>query len=180
MYLPDNGLLYLALIRPIFCIGAIAKPNLNKSCNKNIENKSVQINSIVNKRAMTVLQANRMMLTCTLRNILQKLKDSGLTTSIDMIMNSKPFFIIYPNENEISLSFCKLCLIVRLLMEPLMSKAKADGDVVYYSATQLFLLLCPCEKEVNGYYSWKCLSQKPTTNFCEMPKFRGKSKGVPI
>ena len=27
LYLPDNALLYLALIRPVFCIGAIVKPN---------------------------------------------------------------------------------------------------------------------------------------------------------
>ena len=127
-----------------------------------------------------MLQADRMVFTCTLRSIRQKLKDSGLTTSIDMIMNLKPFFIIYQTEKEIALCLYKLCLNFRLLMEPLMSKAKVDGDVVYDSATQFFLLSCPCEKEVNGYYSSKCLSQKSTTSFFEMLKFRGKSKGVPI
>ena len=30
LYLPDNILLCLALIRPVFCIGAIVKPNWNK------------------------------------------------------------------------------------------------------------------------------------------------------
>ena len=29
-----NALLYLALIRPVFCIGAIVKPNRNKVCKK--------------------------------------------------------------------------------------------------------------------------------------------------
>ena len=32
---PYNALLYLAFIRPVFCIGAIAKPNWNKVCKKN-------------------------------------------------------------------------------------------------------------------------------------------------
>ena len=32
LYLPDNALLYLALIRPVFCTGAIVKPNWNKVC----------------------------------------------------------------------------------------------------------------------------------------------------
>ena len=30
LHLPDNVLLYLALIRPVFCIGAIVKENWNK------------------------------------------------------------------------------------------------------------------------------------------------------
>ena len=30
MIVPYNALLYLALIRPLFCIGAIVKPNRNK------------------------------------------------------------------------------------------------------------------------------------------------------
>ena len=31
LYIPDNVLLYLALVRSVFCIGAIfVKPNLNK------------------------------------------------------------------------------------------------------------------------------------------------------
>ena len=34
---PYNALLYLALIRPVFCTGAIIKPNLNKVCKKKKE-----------------------------------------------------------------------------------------------------------------------------------------------
>ena len=30
MIVPYNALLYLVLIRPLFCIGAIVKPNWNK------------------------------------------------------------------------------------------------------------------------------------------------------
>ena len=32
--------LYLALIRPVFCIGAIVKPNWNKVCNNNNNNNN--------------------------------------------------------------------------------------------------------------------------------------------
>ena len=77
-------------------------------------------------------------------------------------MNLKSFFITYPTEKEIALCLCKLCLNIRLLTEPLMCKAKADGDVVYDSATKFLMLSCPCEKEVNDYYSCKCMSQKHT------------------
>ena len=34
MIVPYNALLYLALIRPVFCIGAVVKPNGNKVCKK--------------------------------------------------------------------------------------------------------------------------------------------------
>lgn len=98
---------------------------------RNIENKSVKINSIFHKRWKTTLPANRIMLTCTLQTTHQQFKDSGLTTSIGTIMNLKPFFITYSTEKEIAFCLCKLCLNVRLLLEPLISKAKADGDVVY-------------------------------------------------
>ena len=62
-------------------------------------------------------------------------------------MNLKPFFITYPTEKEIALCLCKLCLNVRLLMEPLIRKVKADGDVVYgdmaYISNKFFTLSCP-------------------------------------
>ena len=36
MILPYNALLYLALIRPVFCIAAVVKPNGNKVCKKKL------------------------------------------------------------------------------------------------------------------------------------------------
>ena len=36
MIVPYNALLYLALIRPLFCIGAIVEPNRNKVRKKKI------------------------------------------------------------------------------------------------------------------------------------------------
>ena len=39
MIVPHNTLLYLALIRPVFCIGAIVKPIWYKVCKKKKEKK---------------------------------------------------------------------------------------------------------------------------------------------
>ena len=97
---------------------------------RNID-KSAQINSTVHQRGKTALRANKRMLTGTVRTTHQQFKDSGLTTLIGTIMNLKPFFITYPIEKEMALCLSKLCLSVRLLMEPLISKAKTDGDAVY-------------------------------------------------
>ena len=55
---------------------------------------------------------------------------------------------------------CKLCLNVRLIMEPLMKKAKEDGDEVFESATKFFMSSCDCDKGANGYYKWKCVNLK--------------------
>ena len=98
---------------------------------RSIENKSTQINSTVHQRGKTTLRANRRMLTGTVRTTHQQFKDSGLATLIGTIMNLKPFFITYLTEKEIALCLSKLYLSARLLMKPLISKAKTDGDVVY-------------------------------------------------
>ena len=36
MIVPYNALLYLVLIRPVFCIGALIKPNWNKAFKKKV------------------------------------------------------------------------------------------------------------------------------------------------
>ena len=41
MIVPYNALLYLALIRPLFCIGAIVKPNWNKERKKKKKKKKL-------------------------------------------------------------------------------------------------------------------------------------------
>ena len=41
MILPSNALLYLALIRPLFCIGAIVKPNWYKVWEKFFQKKNL-------------------------------------------------------------------------------------------------------------------------------------------
>ena len=48
----------------------------------------------------------------------------------------------------------------KLLFDPIMSKAKKDGDVNYSSITEYFMSCCDCPKAVNGYYHWKCVSGK--------------------
>ena len=39
MIVPYNALLYLALIRPLFCAGAVVKPNRNKMNKKKTKKK---------------------------------------------------------------------------------------------------------------------------------------------
>ena len=77
-----------------------------------------------------------MVLTCTVRNIHNKLTESGVRVSLGKVKSRKPFFITYPTEKEISLCLCKLCLNVKLLLEPLMAKAKKDDDKIYNSASE--------------------------------------------
>ena len=77
-----------------------------------------------------------------------------------MILNLKPFFMTFPTEIEVALCLCKLCFNVKLLMEPLMAKAKSDGDVVFDSTTKFFMSTYECHKESNEYYIRKCVNQK--------------------
>ena len=76
-----------------------------------------------------------MILTCTVRNIHNKLTESGVRVSLGKVMSLKPFFITYPTEKEISLCLCKLCLNVKMLLEPL----KKDDDEIYNSASEFFM-----------------------------------------
>ena len=126
----------------------------------NIENRTVSVNVVVNKRGRTLYQANRMVLTCTVRDIQKKLFDKGHSVSYGKVASLKPFFITYPTDKEVALCLCKLCLNVRLITEPLMKKTKEDGDKVFESANKFFMSSCDCDKGANGYYKWKCVNLK--------------------
>ena len=126
----------------------------------NIENKTVSVDVVVNKRGRTLYQANRMVLTCTVRDIQKMLFDKGHSVSLGKVVSLKPFFITYPTDKEVALCLCKLYLNVRLIMEPLMKEAKEDGDEVFKSATKFFMSSCDCDKGTNGYYKWKCVNLK--------------------
>ena len=89
----------------------------------NIENKTVCVNVAVNKRGRTLYQANRMVLRCTLRDIEKKLFDKGHSVSLGKVVSLKPSFITYPAHKDVALCLCKLCLNVRLIMEPLIRKS---------------------------------------------------------
>ena len=101
-----------------------------------------------------------MVLTCTVRNIHNKLTESGVRVSLGKVKSRKPFFITYPTEKEISLCLCKLCLNVKMLLEPLMAKAKKDDDKIYNSASEFFMCQSQCQKGSNSYWKWKCCSLK--------------------
>ena len=121
---------------------------------------SVQIEEVKNKRGQIYFSANRMVLTCTVRNIQTKVKEKGLTVSLGKVMSLKPFFITYPTEKEMSLCLCKLCLNARMLFEPLQAKAKKDGESIENSISSFFFSSCPCPKSPNGFYQLKCLKGK--------------------
>ena len=101
-----------------------------------------------------------MILTCTVHNIHNKLTESGVRVSLGKGMSLKPFFITYPTEKEISLCLCKLFLNVKMLLEPLMAKAKKDDDKIYNSASVFFMCQSQCQKGSNSYWKWKCCSLK--------------------
>ena len=46
--------LYLALIRPVFCIGAIVKPNWNKVCKKKHQEKREVCEKFLYKHSETI------------------------------------------------------------------------------------------------------------------------------
>ena len=131
---------------------------------KDIRNEKVVVEEKINKRGHVHYQANRMVLTCTVRSIQKKISDSGTGVSLGKIVSLKPFFITYPTEKEMSLFLCTLCLNVKMLLEPLMAKAKKDNDVTFESATEFFMSECKCEKGGNSYYKWKCCNLK--CNIC--------------
>ena len=142
---------------------------------RDIENKKIVVEEKKNKRGHVQFQANRMILTCTVRNIYNKLTESGVRVSLGKVMSLKPFFITYPTEKEISLCLCKLCLNVKMLLEPLMAKAKKDDDKIYNSASEFFMCQSQCQKGSNSYWKWKCCSLKcsscrnikPATKKCQ-------------
>ena len=68
-----------------------------------IENKKIVVEK--KKIGQVQFQANRMILTCTIRNIHNKLTESGVRVSLGKVMSLKPFFITYPTEKE-SLYVC--------------------------------------------------------------------------
>ena len=105
-------------------------------------------------------QANRRILTCTIHEMQQKLKDEGCEVSFGKIIDLKPFFIAYPTDKELALCLCKLCLNTRLLFDSLYMQSKKDEEEIPNSVTAFFMETCSCDKAENGYYKWSCVQQK--------------------
>ena len=111
-------------------------------------------------RKRTYFQSNRRILTCTIREIQEKLEGEGLNVCHGKLLELKPFFIAYPTDKELALCLCKLCLNARLLLDPLRTQAKKDGDEISDSVTEFFMDTCSCDKGENGYYQWTCVQGK--------------------
>ena len=121
---------------------------------------SIQISEVKNKRGKVNLTAHRTVITCTIRALLKKLSDQGISVSLGKVLRLRPFFVTYPSDKEISLCLCKLCLNIKLLFECLKAQAKKDGEKLGYSISEFFMVSCPCNKSPNGYYQWKCVNEK--------------------
>lgn len=103
--------------------------------------------------------ANRMILTCTMRDIRKKLAQKAINVSLGTVMNLRPFFVTYASDKELSLCMCKLCLNTRLLYEPLSAKAKKDGDEMPESISAFMMNEVVCCKSANGFYAWSCVTR---------------------
>jgi len=101
-----------------------------------------------------------MVATCTVRAIQSKLAEKEVSVSIGSIISFRPFFVTYATEKEMALCLCKLCLNARMLFEPLMKQAKKDGNECFTSLTEFFMSSLQCPKGTNGYYGWRCVSNK--------------------
>ena len=64
--------------------------------------------------------------------------ENGLNVSVGSILNCKPSFITYASEKEMVLCLCKICLNTKFLFDPLMVKAKKDGDDKHMNQYHLF------------------------------------------
>ena len=121
-----------------------------------IENSNIIIEEQTSKRGCVSFVANRMVFTSTVRTLKNELLENGLSVSVGSILNCKPFFITYVSEKEMMLCLCKICLNTKFLFDPLMVKAKKDGDETHESISSFFMANCKCEKSPNGYYQWNC------------------------
>ena len=68
-----------------------------------------------------------------------------------LIRISSHFFSTYTSETEMSLCLCKLCLNAKQLFEPLMLKARKDGDEAYESVLKALMTGCSCPKSNNDF-----------------------------
>ena len=126
---------------------------------------SIKIEERQNKRGKLYFSSNRMILTCTVRSIQEKLSKEGLTVSLGTVLSLRPFFVTYPTEKELSLCLCKLCLNMKFLFEPVAAQAKKDGDALSESITQYFMASCSYPKSAivirNGKIVWKHGPNRP-------------------
>ena len=125
-----------------------------------LENKEILVEEKKNKRGRSLYYANKMIITCTVRDVVKQLSEGGISVSLEKVMSLRHFFISVASENEIALCLCKLCLNLRMLYDHLLCKAKKDGDLLPQSISNYFMNSCECQKDQNGYFKVKCITQK--------------------
>ena len=102
----------------------------------------------------------RMIATCTLETLKEKLQEKNIGVSMGTILSLRPFFITLAIEKEMVLCLCKICLNAWLLFKPLMCQAKKDKNMTTDSITKFFIFNCQCLKSESGYFQWKCVTGK--------------------
>ena len=141
-----------------------------------LENKDIVMEEKVNKRGQKYFHVNKMIVTCTSRNIQKQLADKGIIVSLGKVLSLRPFFVMLASEKELSLCLCKLCLNSRMLYDHLLAKCKKDGDSMSESLTEFFMSSCECPKSINGYWSWKCVTLKcDSCRFSPFPNVKCQS-----
>lgn len=125
-----------------------------------LQHKNIELHQQVNKRGRKNMTANRMISTTTVRGVQTKLASKGITHSYGSVINNKPFFITTATEKELSLCLCKLCINITFLFEPLMVRAKKDGDDAFQSVSSFFMHNATCPKSPYGYFCWNCVNRK--------------------
>ena len=67
-------------------------------------NSNIDIKEFKNKHDQSYPSANGMVISCTVRSILQQLKEQGVTVSYGVVLSWRPFFVTFVTEKEIALS----------------------------------------------------------------------------
>ena len=117
-----------------------------------IENENIIIEEITNKIGQASYVANHMIFTNTVRSLHHKLAEKGINVSIGSVLNCKAFSITYASAKKMALCLCKICLNTKFLFDPLISRAKKDGDEAFDSISDFFMVDCKCQWSFNGYY----------------------------
>ena len=115
-------------------------------------NSNIDIKEFKNKHDQTYPSAKGMVISWTVRSILQELKEQGVTVSYGVVLSLRPIFITFATEKEIALCLYKLCLNMRMFFEPLMTQVKRANYDVQDSITEFYMYDCECPKFSNGYY----------------------------
>ena len=107
-----------------------------------------------NKHKVTFYEATRGIITCTVKELQDKLLTKhGIKVSTGTLLDNKPFFLSYANEKERVTIMCSQCINTHLLFNSLKQNAEKNS---IKSVPEYFMNGCSCSKTENGFWSFKC------------------------